>query len=1022
MNILNQISAKLEPYCITGICYDMAPIVILDTSAASHSAICDMALYTSQLLSGRAIEHLHIISWDRHMRPYNNGKPVDMHVLASYSSCSDEHNMANVNSLHQYITSGDMSFDNRDVYIVTTGVVINPENVPDAIYALKFDYTNVNVYILLVAGNAYATPFGNQLINKRHQLFKYVTQIYQCDAGYADGASIRTYNFEYQTWKNQRITPDNYMVFCESVFHIDNYLEVLDILAPYLSYLDELLAEYFSIMIYKFIHNKPRDYYPIYNLCRPINNIIIPYDKQYYVDNSDIHYGTVWEEFKGTYSTRINIFTMFATNALTYSYVTFPLQTNSTSFTIYELENPHNILCDIRINAHIYIKSGVVLNGHKCPIIPVLNPHDNSIDIRYFGRIYQWATIVISHMYGINYGSDAVPYLALITYAKLALARQSGILNVPDHIIATFGRIAHILFHKRRPNSNTTEFDFIDYGNPPTVSNHYDYHTIDHLLAHCMKLTGIAGMQPMTLWYALVLMANIGWFRCEIRQIPYCKHAIRNDFNIDITTCPLSHGRFADAVMPLLTRTSYTYKKIAPIKRAMQSVMHNTNDYSDTDYITYERIAGDDKLVILPHKYRATICRPTYSILADTYTHMLETHRTAAIICPNCKTTPIEYVALRTTNASIACHEADDDAAHLNNISDARFQIGRNYPMLLDYGDSECLAPMEDYMAPPSPSIGAEFAPSDECNIPFVIYGHVLNRMRMRNSQEFHTAVALNYPEINALTFKGYIIAGGMCKSIILHQPINDVDIFKIGPIATADIVREICALFAGRPNITILATHKPTYNVTEILCVANMHTGHQDLTADAGGSCNKLDIDIISKYTLLNINKVVYRFQIIEKSFGDMDAVVASFDMDPSKVCYDGRTVYFTPASYYAFAYMVNNIDRVTWQPATASRILKYYYAGFMIAYANPATRNLMKRMGLNIWGNLIDTSPAPYNKSFRTHHLALTNQRDMALASEDPDTRYISRESYSSHPYTILHQMLEYYKKHNIAITILQ
>jgi hypothetical protein len=143
------------------------------------------------------------------------------------------------------------------------------------------------------------------------------------------------------------------------------------------------------------------------------------------------------------------------------------------------------------------------------------------------------------------------------------------------------------------------------------------------------------------------------------------------------------------------------------------------------------------------------------------------------------------------------------------------------------------------------------------------------------------------------------------------------------------------------------MAMFKPQFNVFELICIKdpkniiNENFNINILSKYVQFEKDILTDDIESKELLIKCSEynefydisMIHRFQFILSKFDTKLDVINRFDMDPSKVCYDGKNVYMTSKSHFAYKYMVNIIYEKEYSKMFDSRISKYFSYGFSIA-----------------------------------------------------------------------------------------
>lgn len=184
-------------------------------------------------------------------------------------------------------------------------------------------------------------------------------------------------------------------------------------------------------------------------------------------------------------------------------------------------------------------------------------------------------------------------------------------------------------------------------------------------------------------------------------------------------------------------------------------------------------------------------------------------------------------------------------------------------------------------------------------------------------------------PFLLNIDWTNIVVAGGMCRSILLGQPINDIDIFFIGLNKTqikqmiVPLINNIVsALLEEDEKYSFVTMYKPENSVVEILCMKS--------TLDEEFYDKETNIPINEKF-LFTHHKIINKIQIIVRQHDAIQDIFEGFDMYPCCVAFDGETTYFNEASFVAFKYMINIIDKEkSTHAGYSNRLLKYYNYGF--------------------------------------------------------------------------------------------
>lgn len=268
----------------------------------------------------------------------------------------------------------------------------------------------------------------------------------------------------------------------------------------------------------------------------------------------------------------------------------------------------------------------------------------------------------------------------------------------------------------------------------------------------------------------------------------------------------------------------------------------------------------------------------------------------------------------------------------------------------------------KDYLIFANPSLSKQFVMCSNVNI-------VKNNF-IRDMPKF----------LNHFDFKknNIVIAGGLCRSLLLGQKINDIDFFFTIPDESEiqkNIINVINDMIIANknvdPDMKFILMYKPQFKVIEILCIKE--TEKKDVTkktkikpdADIDPDLDSdLDSDSDSeseskteqshpelnedqKFKKFCDNNLVYTIQIIIKAYDSVKAIFDDFDMYPSCVAFDGENILFNHQSHMAYKYMINVINKkeMIMHDLFNMRVKKYNDYGFAVCI----NKNKMPEQFLN-------------------------------------------------------------------------
>jgi len=325
-------------------------------------------------------------------------------------------------------------------------------------------------------------------------------------------------------------------------------------------------------------------------------------------------------------------------------------------------------------------------------------------------------------------------------------------------------------------------------------------------------------------------------------------------------------------------------------------------------------------------------CYPNYVISEDAYNHYKTTNK--ILRCPFCNAMIELDRLVKVGPENIICKECkeyqdnivkteDIDNTELHKLDSLDFNIGSKDNVIFD----KCLL-------------------LSSINNKYSLLKDFRSKDFRLNKKNRQTLFNERLPTIvRNINMKNIVIAGGMCRSILLGQKIQDIDIFFVG-LSKKNIGNRIIGLINDlirnmkqeSSNYKMIMAHKPKYSVIELLCVEyveydecdDLKNTKQKVLNEFGIAC--VDNDIEKEE--FRKNKLIYKIQIIIKANMDIPEIFSNFDMYPSCVAFDGMNTYFTKASHIAYKYMINLINKEKASHEIIDhRIKKYFKYGFSIA-----------------------------------------------------------------------------------------
>lgn len=213
---------------------------------------------------------------------------------------------------------------------------------------------------------------------------------------------------------------------------------------------------------------------------------------------------------------------------------------------------------------------------------------------------------------------------------------------------------------------------------------------------------------------------------------------------------------------------------------------------------------------------------------------------------------------------------------------------------------------------------------------------HNMIKFKTKDQQsEFNKKI----PEfLRRIDMTNIIIAGNMCRSILLSQKIKEIDIFFVGCNKISDHNRVIKlindlvrSLQEEREEYQFILTYDSNENMLNLLCTNE--TNETNNTDDHGEILDDSDEILIDEKILFIERKIVYDIRISLKRYNYIRNVFDTFCTHPKCVAFDGKTTYMTWYSYTAYKYMINLIDpRMDINESYDREIVEYYKHGFAI------------------------------------------------------------------------------------------
>ena len=528
------------------------------------------------------------------------------------------------------------------------------------------------------------------------------------------------------------------------------------------------------------------------------------------------------------------------------SYITIPIET-ATGLTIFEHNNDFG---SVLLRENKYCNAGIKIGNHCVPVFPkkiIQSTFSNQC-------LRQWIRAIYSQQYNKKTNSDIILYKFLGTVLKVFLS------DVNDSVKTTYINLALVMLDRKRFQSGgVKEIDHLLDGNPPLPV--FDkFEKMNDILRECAAEFGI---EPYTYWYAIIRV--LGNENLIQNQKKYCSESLAKDN---------------------LTSKNIIEKLKAKLKINITHTKMNRQDYEYYCYISLDDTSLSGGYTIPAHSIGNNICSPKYVITEASYNLLKGT----GLSCPICytKLDNFEHIGPKPISEikyNILTSKMFDMLSHIvfteKNIVHNTDLIEINQ---LDFSTT-----------------------SYDIAIPHIVSGMNPHLMVNRTRAEFMKAVKESCGDfLLSLDMQNVCVAGGFCRSILLDQAVNDIDLFIYG-LTDKEIVPRFKKLVSDIIDLlggSYIAVYKSNTNVFELL-----------------------------RYTLIGDKKMTsHKIQIILIKNKTMASILDRFDLDAAKIIFNGKDVYFNSSSYNSCKFMINIVNEKFYTPAYDFRLKKYFDLGFSV------------------------------------------------------------------------------------------
>ena len=604
-------------------------------------------------------------------------------------------------------------------------------------------------------------------------------------------------------------------------------------------------------------------------------------------------------------------------------FISFPIRINWDNNMIFLIDNKE-------VNNNLYIRNKVFQNGcfqyqnHNIPILPVITTNLNPEMI---SNIRQWIFSVYNHQKFYCNTEDMVTYQFLIDTLCLYVS------DIRDDVKQIYINLAKVLLKEKRESTDLTEYEFLLTNKPELVYG--GQKAFYNLMKRCKKINRINNITVGTLWYAILIALG------DEKLKSFHKIQFQNNLIFDSERCKFDWNNDQDIINHIKLCIVKKYKLYD-----FQNMTNVTENMDSICYISSKSIEETGGYGINEHHILNDIyCKPNIVIEKEIFKKIEK-------ICPICHK--------KLSNDMYKFIPPIKKIKYTKNIINENKLLTSNHEII----NISSITSIKDDELIEIDRLNF-YTSSYEFDVPTINDSITTKSISITKTDDFNTMVNYRYPFLQKINFDNIIIAGGFCRSILLKQKVKDVDFFFYGledneyvkrlKIVLHELSTSIYEYYseldndleikygdnAIKHNIKIMAMFKPQFNVFELICIKdstniindkfNINTLSKYVQFDNIESKN-IDLAKCIEYDEYYDISMIHRFQFILAKFNTKLDVLKRFDMDPSKVCYDGRNVFMTPKSHFAYKYMANIVYEKEYSNVYDSRISKYFSYGFSI------------------------------------------------------------------------------------------
>ena len=376
------------------------------------------------------------------------------------------------------------------------------------------------------------------------------------------------------------------------------------------------------------------------------------------------------------------------------------------------------------------------------------------------------------------------------------------------------------------------------------------------------------GVKPFTFWYAVCKILNHDKL-CVTQKI-FCKEDMDQDNVNDDNIIPIIREK---------CKFSIKYHRI------------DRDDYEYYCYISLDDTSKSGGWKIPEHLIGGIqICSPKYVISDESYNELKKNNQ---ICCPICHSNINDFVwvnpkcDVKQENIEFIGGKLFRDTHELITKNDLQFRDHK----LIEMNDLDF-------------ELGGY-----KINVPYLTTEMNPHMMVCKTRENFIINVNKSCGDfLCKINMDNVCVAGGFCKSMILNQDVKDIDLFLYGSNDPNFLINRMKLLLNDIMKILgghYMIMHKKNNNVFEMI-----------------------------RYTMCgeDIKKVSHKIQIILTINEDISKIFSDFDLDSSRVAFNGKHVYFDQSSFLSFKYMINVVDENKYTDTFDHRLKKYFDLGFSV------------------------------------------------------------------------------------------